>query len=149
MLHFSRFLLIYLASGRLIQSLVLSLESHPSQNSVNMPNAQTSEASDADPKSNKPHHGQVRFSSVTEEIEPSGQSSALDPVVEGQPSSSPAQDQKPDDDIRSLVASFQRSQLQESRLQNFSYDPVSLPASRVCMPLVFDRWIALCCLRGL
>lgn len=114
-----------------------------------MPGAQALEASDADPKSNKAHHGQVRFSSVTEEIEPSGQSSALDPVVEGQQSSSPAQDQRPDDDIRSLAASFQRSQLQESRLRNFSFDPVSLPSSRVCMRLVFDRRIAHCCLRGL
>lgn len=98
-----------------------------------MQNAQVPEASDADFSKSKAQHGQVRFSSVTEEIEPSVKSlSAQDPAVEKQPSSS-IPDQRSDEEIRSLAATFQRSQLQESRLRNFSYDPVSLPSSRVCM----------------
>ena len=96
-----------------------------------MPDIQLSDASDADAKS-KAQPGQVRFSSVTEEIGPSEQPvSAQDPPAEGQSSLSSPQE-KSDDEIRSLAASFQRSQLQESRLRNFSYDPVSLPSSRVC-----------------
>lgn len=86
------------------------------------------EALDSESK-HKPHHSQVRFSTVTEEINPPGQSaSTQDP----QTPSSADQNPKSDDEIRNLAASFQRSQLQESRLKNFSYDPVSLPSSRVC-----------------
>ena len=97
-----------------------------------MPDIQIPDASDADAKS-KTQPGQVRFSSVTEEIGPSEQPvSAQDPPAEGQSSLSSPQE-KSDDEIRSLAASFQRSQLQESRLRNFSYDPVSLPSSRVCL----------------
>lgn len=107
-------------------------ESQATQNPVNMPDIQFQDASDADAKS-KAQPGQVRFSSVTEEIEPSEQPvSAQDPPVEGKSSLSSPQE-KSDDEIRSLAASFQRSQLQESRLRNFSYDPVSLPSSRVCL----------------
>lgn len=97
-----------------------------------MQDAQVPEASDADSKL-KPQPGQVRFSSVTEEIEPSVKSpSAQDPALEGKPSS-PIPNQTSDEEIRTLAATFQRSQLQESRLRNFSYEPVSLPSSRVCM----------------
>lgn len=91
-----------------------------------------SEAPSGVESKHKPQPSQVRFSTVTEEIGPSEQSvSSQEPPVDGQSPSSAAAGQKPDDEIRSLAASFQRSQLQESRLQNFSYDPVSLPSSRV------------------
>lgn len=97
-----------------------------------MQDAQVPEASDADSSKLKPQPGQVRFSSVTEEIEPSIKSpSAQDSALEGKPSSIP--NQTSDEEIRTLAATFQRSQLQESRLRNFSYEPVSLPSSRVCM----------------
>ena len=81
-----------------------------------------SDPSDDDSKS-KSHPSQVRFSSVTEEIEPSEQQAAS------------ATTRKQDDDIRSLAASLQGTQLQESRLRNFSFDPLSLPSSRVCSSL--------------
>lgn len=35
--------------------------------------------------------------------------------------------------IRSLAMSLQKSRIQESRLANFAYEPVSMPPSRVCM----------------
>ena len=106
--------------------------SQATQNPVHMQDAQIPEESDADSKS-KSQPGQVRFSSVTEEIEPSVKSpSAQDPALEGKPSS-PIPNQTSDEEIRTLAATFQRSQLQESRLRNFSYEPVSLPSSRVCM----------------
>lgn len=101
-----------------------------------MSDSNPQETPDAESK-HKPHQGQVRFSTVTEEINPVGQSvSTQDPSLDagGAPSSAD-QNQKSDDEIRSLAASFQRSQLQESRLQKFSYEPVSLPSSRVCSTL--------------
>lgn len=98
-----------------------------------MSEPQQSETPSGGESKHRPQHSQVRFSTVTEEIAPSEQSvSSQDPPVDGQSPASAALGQKPDDEIRSLAASFQRSQLQESRLQNFSYDPVSLPSSRVC-----------------
>lgn len=109
------------------------LESKVTQNPVHMQDAQVPEASDADDSKSKPQPGQVRFSSVTEEIEPSVKSpSAQDSALGGKPSSS-IPNQTSDEEIRTLAATFQRSQLQESRLRNFSYEPVSLPSSRVCM----------------
>lgn len=82
-------------------------------------------AGDPDAKS-RAQPGQVRFSSVTQEIEP-----ALP---------SPESDQHPkdalklttnDEELKSLAMSLQKSQLQESRLHNFSYEAMSLPPSRV------------------
>ncbi|KAJ5881294.1 Serine/threonine-protein kinase oca2 [Penicillium subrubescens] len=90
--------------------------------------AQPSEAGDADAKS-KSQPGQVRFSSVTQEIEPS--KTMLSPVSET-PSQPESLRQAPDEEeLRSLAQSLQRSQLQESRLRNFSFEPMSLPSSRV------------------
>lgn len=103
-----------------------------------MQDAQIPEASDADSSKLKSQPGQVRFSSVTEEIEPSVKSvSAQSPALEVKPS--PIPNQSSDEEIRSLAATFQRSQLQESRLRNFSYEPVSLPSSRVCMQFAACR----------
>lgn len=93
------------------------------QNPAKMPQAE----SDPDAKS-KAQPAQVRFSSVNQEIEPS---SMLSPVSE----KSLGDTQSPDpneDELRSLAISLQRSQLQESRLRNFSFEPMSLPSSRVC-----------------
>ncbi|KAJ5401920.1 uncharacterized protein N7487_007816 [Penicillium crustosum] len=91
---------------------------------------QAPEPGDADAKS-RAQPTQVRFSSITEEIEP-GQSE-LSPVPE-QPQQSLLDEQKlPTDEeqLRSLAMSMQGAQLQESRLRNFSFDPMSLPSSRV------------------
>ena len=41
------------------------------------------------------------------------------------------------EEIRSLAMTLQKSRIQESRMSNFAYEPVSLPASRVsqrCLP---------------
>ncbi|KAJ5250537.1 hypothetical protein N7489_000947 [Penicillium chrysogenum] len=89
---------------------------------------QASEPGDADAKSGaQPAH--VRFSSITEEIEPGR--SELSPVPE-QPQQPLSRDQKTEEEqLRSLAMSMQGAQLQESRLRNFSFDPMSLPSSRV------------------
>ncbi|EAW13051.1 putative protein kinase [Aspergillus clavatus NRRL 1] len=73
----------------------------------------------------KAHPSQVRFSTITEEIEPPELSEALQTPPPD--SSAPRKD---DEDLRALAASLQSSQLQETRLRNFSYDPISLPSSR-------------------
>ncbi|KAL4784920.1 kinase-like domain-containing protein [Aspergillus varians] len=90
-----------------------------------MPAGQDSDSGDNDTKS-KQQQGQVRFSSINEEYEPpESPTSGKAPVFES------TNDQKQEDDLRSLAASLQKSQLQESRMFNISYDPVSLPSSRV------------------
>ncbi|OJJ70462.1 hypothetical protein ASPBRDRAFT_56255 [Aspergillus brasiliensis CBS 101740] len=87
---------------------------------------QAPEFADNDYKS-KSQPGQVRFSTITEEIEPSD--SSVPPQVP--PVDDSTRDQKQEEELRSLAASLQKSQLQETRLRQFSYDPISLPSSRV------------------
>ncbi|KAL5362367.1 kinase-like domain-containing protein [Aspergillus floccosus] len=109
-----------------------NMDSVPGKPILQLPSENAADAADEDAKSKQPP-SQVRFSSITEEIEPSEQSaSALSPGS-GSPS------EKQDDDLRSLAASLQRSQLQESRLGKFSFDPLSLPSSRVASRDSSDR----------
>ncbi|KAJ5527216.1 hypothetical protein N7513_011375 [Penicillium frequentans] len=82
--------------------------------------------SDPDAKS-RSQPAQVRFSSVNQEIEPS---LMLSPVSEKSVSDSHHQDTN-EEDLRSLAMSLQSTQLQESRLRNYSFEPMSLPSSRV------------------
>ncbi|KAJ5587329.1 uncharacterized protein N7459_003094 [Penicillium hispanicum] len=94
------------------------------------------EPGDSDAKS-RSQPGQVRFSSVTQEIELS--QPMLSPESEQSPTpvettDSPKQTTD-EDELRSLAMSLQKSQLQESRLRsNFSFEPMSLPSSRVGLP---------------
>lgn len=108
--------------------------SNPTYNPAQVPTQPGTDISDQDNKS-KMQPSQVRFSSVTEEIEPS------DPSASAQSAGNqPADSQKQqDEELRSLAASLQRSQLQESRLGKFSFDPVSLPSSRVASRESSDR----------
>lgn len=105
-----------------------TLDSQAMQTPAKMP-AQASEAGDPDAKS-RSQPGQVRFSSVTQEIEP--EQTLLSPVSE-QPQADPPTQTQDEEGLRSLAMSLQRSQLQESRLRKFSFDAMSLPASRVCL----------------
>ncbi|GMF77842.1 unnamed protein product [Aspergillus oryzae] len=104
--------------------LILSPDSLTTQQPVPAPAGQGVSTADQENKS-KTQPSQVRFSSTTEEIEPS--------AATGGPGLTPIETPKQMDDLRSLAASLQKSQLQESRLGSFSYDPVSLPSSRVCI----------------
>lgn len=97
--------------------------------------AQAPEAGDPDAKS-RAHPGQVRFSSVTQEIEPSR--SLLSPESE-KSQTDPAKQATDEEELRSLAMSLQRSQLQESRLRNFSFEAMSLPSSRVCLHSLLSR----------
>ncbi|KAJ5098441.1 hypothetical protein N7532_005442 [Penicillium argentinense] len=90
---------------------------------------------DSDAKS-RSQPGQVRFSSVTQEIEPSR--SQLSPDPEQTPTDSRKKTEE--EELRSLAMSLQSSQLQESRLRNnFSFEPMSLPSSRVASRESSDR----------
>jgi len=94
--------------------------------SIQNPAKMSAQASGADPEAKlRSQPGQVRFSNVTQEIEPSAQS----PEPEQAQADTPKK--TTDEELRSLAMSLQSTQLQESRLRNFSYDPMSLPASRV------------------
>lgn len=97
--------------------------------------AQASEAGDPDSSKSRSQPGQVRFSSVTQEIEPSRSALSLD--TEPEQSHPDSSKQTSDEDLRSLAQSLQKSQLQESRLRHFSFDPMSLPSSRVCATLSY------------
>ncbi|OQD74766.1 hypothetical protein PENDEC_c009G03984 [Penicillium decumbens] len=93
--------------------------------SIQNPAKMSAQASGADPEAkSRSQPGQVRFSNVTQEIEPSAQS----PEPEQAQADTPKK--TTDEELRSLAMSLQSTQLQESRLRNFSYDPMSLPASR-------------------
>ncbi|RAL13994.1 Pkinase-domain-containing protein [Aspergillus homomorphus CBS 101889] len=90
-------------------------------------------AGEVDPRlSSQP--GQVRFSTVTEEIEPTDPSASVET-----PGADSIKDAQHEEELRSLAASLQRSQLQENRLRQFSYDPISLPSSRVASRESSDR----------
>ena len=73
----------------------------------------------------------VRFSSVTQEIEPE---SALEDVRSltgaGKECTEPLSPEA-QEELRTLSASLQKSRCQARRLENFSFEPVSLPPSRV------------------
>lgn len=75
----------------------------------------------------------VRFASVNQEIEPdrSLQSPASEKDAQNAPVAANG-DANTKDDIRSLALNLQDTRLQESRLRHFAFEPVSLPASRVC-----------------
>lgn len=73
----------------------------------------------------------VRFSDVNQEIEPA---SALQHVSDltgaGQDEKEPLSPEA-EQEIRNLSMTLQNSRCQARRMENFSYEPMSLPASRV------------------
>lgn len=90
----------------------------------------------------------VRFSDVNQEIEPEA---ALQHVAsltgaDATPSKEPLSPQA-EQELRNLSSTLQQSRFQARRMENFSFEPVSLPPSRVSkhfhvtvtMPLTSDR----------
>ncbi|EFR03212.1 HAL protein kinase [Nannizzia gypsea CBS 118893] len=73
----------------------------------------------------------VRFASQNQEIEPPqnllSSSGSPDTIVKGNVGPAPA---GPGGEFIPFDSAFQKSRLQETRLHNFAFDPVSLPASR-------------------
>jgi hypothetical protein len=77
----------------------------------------------------------VRFSDVTQEIEPE---EAVRDVAEltgtdKAPNDGPLSPQA-EEELRNLSSTLQKSRMQAKRMENFSFEPVSLPPSRVSKP---------------
>jgi hypothetical protein len=77
----------------------------------------------------------VRFSDINQEIEPEG---ALQHVTgltgAGETSKEPLSPQA-EQELRNLSSTLQQSRVQAKRMENFSFEPVSLPPSRVSKAL--------------
>lgn len=74
----------------------------------------------------------VRFASGVQEIQPvhSIHQMVMPPGQEVKSSEDLTPEAK--EEIRNLAMTLQKSKLQESRLSNYAFEPVSLPPSRVC-----------------
>ena len=73
----------------------------------------------------------MRFKDEDEEIDPI--QSVKDVSVPKHKQSVDDEDMTPEaqEQIRNLAMTLQKSKIQESRMANFAYEPVSMPASRV------------------
>jgi hypothetical protein len=78
------------------------------------------------------HNQAVRFSSVTQEIPPSEQNNSIHLVniFTGKDQAAKLSDEQKKE-LRDISISLQQSRIQSSRLDQFVFDPVSLPPSRV------------------
>jgi hypothetical protein len=104
-------------------------DSQPSQSRLP---ADTAVAEQSDSKlSAEPPHA-VRFASVNQEIEPAP-SAQSQSELPSDPTAANNLGPNAKDELRSLSISLQDTRLQESRLHHFAFEPVSLPASRVCL----------------
>ena len=92
-----------------------------------------SSISASDPYSNKPEGSPtVRFASTNEEIEPERSLDHLEAAASTQEISNTN-----DATIKELTKTLQGSHLQERRMSHFAFEPVSLPASRVCFSSLY------------
>jgi hypothetical protein len=73
----------------------------------------------------------VRFASTNQEIEPAH-------IVDSVEATPPSHDLLPEDEakLKELATALNTPRLQERRMSAFAFEPVSLPASRVCLPSV-------------
>lgn len=85
--------------------------------------------SPVDPKPDESVGPTVRFKSTVQEIDPQ-QSTTLSNSAHS--NNDPAAEVTPED-LRALSKSLQANRLQERRMNIFSFEPYSLPASRVCL----------------
>jgi hypothetical protein len=76
----------------------------------------------------------VRFSSVNQEIEPEAASQHASTLTNDGRQDRETLSPEAEEEIRNLSVSIQQSRCQAKRMENFSFEPVSLPASRVSMP---------------
>lgn len=86
--------------------------------------------SPADPKADESIGPTVRFKSTVQEIDPQQSSTFSDDSTLS--NNDPAAEVTPEE-IRALSKSLQANRLQERRMNIFSFEPYSLPASRVCL----------------
>ena len=80
-------------------------------------------------ESNDPDRGNVRFAAQEETIEPVKDS------IDAEDKQADELSPEAHEQIRNLAMTLQKSRLQENRMANFAYEPVSMPPSRVCSTL--------------
>jgi hypothetical protein len=73
----------------------------------------------------------VRFSSVNQEIEPEETLQHVSALTNDGKQDREKLSPEAEEELRNLSASLQQSRCQAKRMENFSFEPVSLPASRV------------------
>lgn len=73
----------------------------------------------------------VRFANDVQEFEPTGIRHDTTAPTEEQGMDYDDLTPQAKEEIKNLAMTLQKSRLQESRMANFTYEPVSLPASRV------------------
>lgn len=73
----------------------------------------------------------VRFSEVNEEIEPDQALKHVATLTGAGDESNQELSPEAQEELRNLSMSLQKSRCQAKRMENFSFEPVSLPASRV------------------
>lgn len=81
-------------------------------------------------ESNDSDRGNVRFAAQEETIEP------VKDLIDAEDKQADELSPEAHEQIRNLAMTLQKSRLQENRMANFAYEPVSMPPSRVCFPLV-------------
>jgi hypothetical protein len=82
----------------------------------------------------------VRFSDVNQEIEPEKAVQGISNITgAGQGAHHGPMSPEAEEELRSLSASLQKSRCQARRMEHFSFEPVSLPPSRVSRGLPYDH----------
>ncbi|KAF2121568.1 kinase domain-containing protein [Lophiotrema nucula] len=81
----------------------------------------------------------VRFSSHNEEIEPNAALEHVTTLTESGKDNKEALSPEAEEEIRNLAVTLQKSRCQAKRMENFSFEPVSLPPSRAPSPSPASR----------
>ncbi|CAO2654782.1 Nn.00g115150.m01.CDS01 [Neocucurbitaria sp. VM-36] len=82
----------------------------------------------------------VRFSDVTQEIDPEGAvQDVADLAGTGKSSRDASLSPQAEEELRNLSSTLQKSRCQARRMENFSFEPVSLPPSRAPSPSPTSR----------
>jgi hypothetical protein len=82
----------------------------------------------------------VRFSDVNQEIEPEKAVQTISKLTgAGQGAHGEPMSPQAEEELRNLSASLQKSRCQARRMEHFSFEPVSLPPSRVSRGPPYDH----------
>lgn len=76
-------------------------------------------------------HPAVRFASVNQEIEPAHSLQSVNTTESAERSTAQVLPPETQAELEKLSTTFQSAHLQQRRMSNFAFEPVSLPASRV------------------
>lgn len=103
--------------------------STPQQSDLSQENRRMASGTSSAEPSQQPQA--VRFASVNQEIEPAHSLQSLSTLPSNISASNQEFSSEAQEEIRNLSRSLQSSPLQQRRLNQFAFEPVSLPTSRV------------------